>query len=153
MGIRENLDAILGGIAQARQEPLGEHPLALQITHNWRDAVAKAVSDPGYKVKGSAGKGYWAHTIWLAVFDRMITESAQQGFYVVYLVPQQGERAYLSLNQATEEIYSRVGGHRYLKVLQDTAARDLGLLENSDTERAFVRLDRSRTPQPTHPRL
>jgi 5-methylcytosine-specific restriction protein A len=63
----------------------------------------------------------------------MITESAQHGYYLVYLVPGDGAQAYLSLNQATEEIYNRVGGRRYRQVLEDTAARDRGLLTGEET--------------------
>jgi 5-methylcytosine-specific restriction protein A len=127
------LQSILDGIQDARQEPLAKHPLADTITHAWRDAVAAAVDDASYKVKGSAGQGYWAHTVWLAVFDRTITETAQRGLYLVYLIPGDGSRAFLSLNQGTEEIYERVGGRRYEEVLKDTATRDRGLLSGEET--------------------
>ena len=133
MGMREELQTILNGIAQARKEPLLNHPLARHITHDWHDAASQIVDDPSYKITGSPGKGHWAHTVWLAIFDRLITESAQHGFYLVYLVPSNGDRAYLSLNQATEEIYNRVGGRHYRQVLEDTAARDRGLLEGEET--------------------
>lgn len=36
------------------------------------------------KVKASVGQGVWASVPWLAFFDPLITESATQGFYVVY---------------------------------------------------------------------
>ncbi len=133
MEIRVALQSILDGIQNARLEPLAKHLLAHRITHDWRGAVALAVDDASYKVKGSAGQGYWAHTVWLAVFDRTITETAQRGFYLVYLVPGDGSRVFLSLNQGTEEIYERVGGRRYREVLRDTAARDRGLLSGEET--------------------
>lgn len=71
--------------------------------------------------------------MWLAVFDRTITETAQRGFYVVYLVAPDGSRTFLSLNQGTTEILDRVGGRRYREVLEDTAERDVGLLAQEDT--------------------
>ena len=95
--------------------------------------MENVVADDSYKITGSPGKGVWAHTIWLAVFDRMVTETAQEGFYLVYLVPADGSRVFLSLNQGTEEIYSQVGGRHYEQVLQDTATRDRGLLEGEET--------------------
>jgi 5-methylcytosine-specific restriction protein A len=131
--MRNDFQAILNGISQARGEPMGEHPLAEQITGPWRDSVAELVHDPGYKLVGSPGKGQWAHTVWLSIFDRMITESAQHGFYLVYLIRGDGGGAYLSLNQGTEEIYQQVGGRNYLRVLEDTAARDCGLLKDEET--------------------
>jgi 5-methylcytosine-specific restriction enzyme A len=133
MPIREELEAVLAGVATARNEPFGGHPLAHRITHDWRDAVAGVVGDPSYKVEGSGGSGNWAETVWLAIFDRTITETAQRGFYVVYLVHKDGSAVYLSLNQGTTEIYDRVGGGRYREVLEDTATRDVGLLEGEDT--------------------
>ena len=86
MPIREELEAVMAGVETARTEPLVAHPLAGRITHDWRDAVAAAVDDQSYKVEGSPGKGNWAESVWLSVFDRTITETAQRGFYVVYLV-------------------------------------------------------------------
>ena len=133
MPIREELAAVLSEVGESRTEPLADHPLALRITTHWREAVNAVVSDPGYKVEGSPGKGNWAETVWLSVFDRTITETAQRGFYVVYLVARDGSHAYLSLNQGTTEILERVGGRRYRGVLADTAARDAGLLEQEDT--------------------
>lgn len=133
MALREELLAVSGEIATARTEPFAEHPLGKRITGSWRDAALDVIDDPSYLIVGSPGKGNWARTVWLAVFDRMITETAQQGFYVVYLIPEDGGRVYLSLNQGTTEIHERVGGGRYLGVLADTATRDVGLLAREDT--------------------
>ena len=133
MALREELSAVAGGIGVARSEPFTGHPLAKRITRAWRDAAVDVIGDPGYLVVGSAGKGNWAHTVWLSVFDRMISESAQRGFYIVYLISEDGSRIYLSLNQGTTEIYEQVGGGRYLAVLGDTATRDVGLLAREDT--------------------
>lgn len=137
MAIREELDAVMTGVASARSEPLKDHPFAHRIAHDWPAPVAAFVDDSSYKVEGSPGKGVWADAVWLAVFDRMITETAQRGFYVVYLVPADGSRAYLSLNQGTTEIHDRVGP-RYREVLKQTASRDVGLLEREDTEGLIV---------------
>jgi 5-methylcytosine-specific restriction enzyme A len=131
--IHEQLKIILSQVEEARSELLKGHPLAHRISHEWRESVEDLVGDESYRVTGSPGKGHWAHTIWLAIFDRMITETAQEGFYLVYLVSADGKRAFLSLNQGTEEIYARVGGRHYRQVLEDTATRDRGLLEGEET--------------------
>ena len=124
---------MMAGVEAARAEPLAGHPMAARITHDWRDAVAATVDDQSYKVEGSPGKGNWAESVWLSVFDRTITETAQRGFYVVYLVAPDGSRTFLSLNQGTTEILDRVGGRQYREVLADTAERDVGLLTQEDT--------------------
>lgn len=133
MPIRDQLSFLMTSFPEALAEPFKDHPLAKRITHELRQAVEEVVADPSYKVTGSAGKGGWAHTIWLGIFDRMITESAQHGFYLVYLIPSDGKRMFLSLNQGTEEIYSQMGRRHYRRVLEDTAIRDRGLLEGEET--------------------
>lgn len=131
--MKEHFEFLADGFSGALAEPFKGHPLARRITRELPEAIEEAIADPSYKVTGSAGKGGWAHTIWLGIFDRMITESAQRGFYLVYLIPSDGERIFLSLNQGTEEIYARVGEAHYRRVLEDTAARDRGLLEGEET--------------------
>jgi 5-methylcytosine-specific restriction protein A len=130
--MREHLQAVLRGVAVARQEPLKGHPLAHLIEHQWRDALIDSVGDPSYLVKGSSGAGGWAQTVWLAIFDRIVTTKATEGFYLVYLIHGDGGRAYLSLNQATTEVREQVGG-RYRSVLANTAVRDKGLIAAQET--------------------
>ncbi len=57
-----------------------------------------------YEFVGSAGQGQWAKCPWVAVFDRLITDSVQSGYYVVYLFRQDMKGVYLSLNQGVTEI-------------------------------------------------
>ncbi len=133
MGMREELETIMGEIEVARSEPLADHPTAVRIRNEWPAAVTPVVDDESYKIEGSPGKGNWAQSVWLSVFDRTVTETARKGFYVVYLVAPDGSKTYLSLNQATTEIQNRVGGGRYLDVLRDTAERDVGLLAKEET--------------------
>lgn len=57
-----------------------------------------------YTVHGSPGQGNWAKVPWVAVYDRFITETAQDGFYIVYLVKEDFSGVYLSLNQGITTI-------------------------------------------------
>jgi len=69
------------------------------------------------KVKASVGAGNWAAVPWLGFFDPLITETATQGFYVVYLINAQSEEIFLSLNQGTTAAYQSFGepdGRKYL---------------------------------------
>lgn len=62
-----------------------------------------------YLVHGSAGQGVWARVPWAAVFDRFITESAQDGYYLVYLVREDFSGVYLSLNQGVTSVREQYG--------------------------------------------
>lgn len=97
------------------------------IRRQLADSVESVVRGSGWphRVKASAGAGVWAETPWVAVFDEDITDSAQRGFYVVYLFRQDGAAVYLTLNQGTTEV-QRDFGRNYLSVLRqraDEAAR------------------------------
>ncbi|MEL7515904.1 MAG: DUF3578 domain-containing protein [Pseudomonadota bacterium] len=76
------------------------------------------------KVKASVGQGVWASVPWLAFFDPLITETATQGFYVVYLINPQKETISLSMNQGTTAIYNDFGASRGRDVLR-RRARDM----------------------------
>lgn len=54
----------------------------------------------GFKIEGSIGNGQFASIPWLAIMNKEVTEQASQGFYIVFLFSADGERVYLTLNQA-----------------------------------------------------
>ncbi len=56
-------------------------------------------ANPRYITHGSPGQGNWARAPWAAVYDRFVTDSAQDGYYVVYLVKEDFSGVYISLNQ------------------------------------------------------
>jgi 5-methylcytosine-specific restriction protein A len=59
----------------------------------------KSAVSKKYKVEGSIGKTNFAQVPWICVFDLDITESAQEGYYIVYLFKADMSGLYLSLNQ------------------------------------------------------
>jgi 5-methylcytosine-specific restriction enzyme A len=73
----------------------------------------------GYLTAGSAGRTLWAETPWAAVFDELVTNSAQRGHYVVLLFHPLGECVDLSLILAVTEARSAEGG--YLALLKERA--------------------------------
>jgi 5-methylcytosine-specific restriction protein A len=82
-------------------------PLYQLMVHRLPETVRAIVpDDQSYKVQGSAGQQNfpWAETPWLGIFDRLVTESAQHGHYVVFLVHPRGQGVFLSLNQAVTEV-------------------------------------------------
>ncbi|QQY80174.1 uncharacterized protein DUF3578 [Keratinibaculum paraultunense] len=64
------------------------------------------------KIEGSCGRGYWTYHPWIALFNKNITTSAQEGVYIVYLFSKDMERVYLTLNQGSTSIENKYKGKR-----------------------------------------
>ena len=102
---RENLIRILTQYNTARQEEFSGHSLARLIRHEFPSSLKDHFEESDrYLWKGSPGQGNWARAPWLAVFDILITNSAQSGYYPVYLFREDFSGVYLSLNQGVTEI-------------------------------------------------
>jgi 5-methylcytosine-specific restriction protein A len=85
-------------------------------------------------VAGSPGKGNWAETPWVAVFDPLVTETAQRGYYIVYLFRGDGNKVCLSLNQGTTHVLENHGRAAYINVLRSQAQTYLALLPNGELD-------------------
>ena len=105
-------------------KPFAGNELAEFIRRDLRDAGRNLVTfrEEDYLVKGSAGAGNWASVPWLGFFDPLVTDTAQKGFYVVFLLNPDTQDFYLSLNQGTTQIHKEFGGRAYLEVLKRRAA-------------------------------
>jgi 5-methylcytosine-specific restriction protein A len=104
MTIRECIMRVLNEYSHAATEEFSEHPLANFIRNDFRDTIAASVGETERLVfKGSAGQGNWARGPWVGVFDRLVTTSAQSGYYPVYLFREDFTGVYLSLNQGMTE--------------------------------------------------
>ena len=74
-------------------------------------------------LKGSVGQSTWTFVPWFGIFHPLVTSSAQNGFYVVYLVNQKAKTISLSLNQGVKEITDEFGkGRRGLDRLNSQAS-------------------------------
>ncbi len=100
------LSRIIDEYPLAKGETFSGHILGAVI----RDAARREVVDAlgsGNKdllVRGSAGQGIWAEVPWISVFDPLVTRTATQGHYVVYLFHPRERIVHLSLNQGTTEV-------------------------------------------------
>ncbi|NYR09202.1 DUF3578 domain-containing protein [Psychrobacter sp. BI730] len=92
---------ILENYKLAKLNDLTDHELAIYVRKKSVDILAHAISVDieRYKLKGSVGQGQWADVPWIAVFDKSITQSATEGYYIVYLFRADMSGVYLSLNQ------------------------------------------------------
>ena len=127
MNVTDATEFVLNGLPQAKTQPFKGNPLATFIRSDWRDSVAAIVDDDGYILKGSPGMTQWADSVWLGIYDEVVTTSAQRGFYLTFLVASDGSKVHLSLAQTISEAREEAGrGARQL--LRATAERDVSLL-------------------------
>lgn len=103
--IRDSFIEILHQYHIERLNPFKGNKLAKKIRIDLPILIKKSIgNDDRYKVDGSAGKGQWADCPWIAVFDSIVTTSAQSGYYPVYLFKADMSGFYLSLNQGVTEV-------------------------------------------------
>jgi len=121
--LRDVLSRIGDEFKEARKKSFAAHPLASYL----RETACSEIQDvlnaemPGFQSKGSPGQGNWATVPWLAVFDPVVTTSAERGYYVVYLFHSTDPVVYLSLNQGTTAV-RREFGRSTRDVLRDHAS-------------------------------
>lgn len=96
------LTQFAGNYATAITEPYSGHWLGTLVRSDLRDAVL-ATAGTSFIAKGSVGNGRWANVPWLGIFHPLETNTAQSGFYVVYLLNPTERKIYLSLNQGVTE--------------------------------------------------
>lgn len=100
MSLQAALSLFLDEYPQAMARPFAGDPVAEFIRKDVPQVLREVINgNRRYVTRGSPGQGTWAQAPWAAVFDRFVTETAQDGYYVVYLVREDFAGIYLSLNQ------------------------------------------------------
>jgi 5-methylcytosine-specific restriction protein A len=79
-----------------------------------RSSIAKIIPIP-FTSEASLGSGNWAEVPWVAIFHPAITDGAQNGFYIVYLINSKLKTVSLSLNQGVKGIENAFGTGAYAK--------------------------------------
>jgi 5-methylcytosine-specific restriction protein A len=117
--IRELLLKIFDEYPLAKQENFTEHPLADYIRQEV-PRVFRSTFDQLTEMLfvASPGKGRWADAPWIAVFDPAVTETAQEGYYPVYLFNRSMTSVYLSLNQGMALLTREVGFPQAKRLLE-----------------------------------
>ncbi len=103
--MRDQFQNILSDYPEAYGKEFANNPLAKLIRETLPEAIRKVIPENDrYIIKGSAGAGNWTATPWVAIFDILVTDTAQSGYYPVYLFRDDMSGFYLSLNQGVTEI-------------------------------------------------
>ncbi len=122
--MREYLAKVLAEYQEAREtKPFKGHPLGELLRKEIPDYLRTVVPDSDrYKVIGTQGKGRWADVPWVAILDKALTTSTEQGYYPVYLFRGDLTGVYLSLNQGTEKLWIEHGRKGATYLLQTNAS-------------------------------
>src|SRR5215510_4196516 len=107
MTFRKAIATTFVGYGSAKLQTFAGHALARVARRDFPDAKRAVIPEKRYHIEGSAEQGQWAELPWVAVFDRLITNTARQGFYIVYLFRSDLSGVYLYLNQGvTSEMFT-----------------------------------------------
>jgi hypothetical protein len=88
-------------------------------------------------LKGSAGQGNWADIPWIALFDKDITNTATQGYYIVYLFCGDMSGVYISLNQGWTYFKEKYGAKKGKKKIQAVTNSWKSILSSTLTDFSF----------------
>lgn len=153
--MKEFFQNILSDYPAAYGEEYANNPLAQMIREIIPENIRKIIPDNDrYLIKGSAGAGNWTAIPWIAIFDILITDTAQSGYYPVYLFRDDMSGFYLSLNQGVTEIknkYKRDTTH-VLKLTAEDYRAQLGIVP-SNFNRLEIELRKLKTTGSQLPKL
>jgi hypothetical protein len=80
------------------------------VINKWVTSIKAKINSEKYLIESSVGIGNLSAAPWLAIMDKSVTESAREGFYVVFLFSRSAKKLYLSLGLGAtqfEIIYGR----------------------------------------------
>jgi 5-methylcytosine-specific restriction enzyme A len=110
MALKEAIERVLANYSTARNELFKGNKLAEFLRHDFPDVLRPLIKElsapdgPDYIIEGSAGQGQWVRCPWVAVFDPIVTDSAERGFYPVYLFREDFTGLYLTFNQGVTDV-------------------------------------------------
>ena len=116
--IREAFLRIMNNYLTAKTEPFASHQLGSFVRQTVPSEIRKLpFIHENFRVQGSVGQGNWAKVPWIAILDKRITHTTQQGEYIVYLFSEDMNSVYLTLAQGVTEPLKegKIKGYRYLR--------------------------------------
>ena len=106
----------------AKTQQLTDHPLANFIRQNVPVILQNTFPQhTDLQWAASPGQGRWSDAPWIAVFDPLVTETPQEGYYPVYLFTRTLDAVYLSLNQGMTELRKEFGSGEAKEILRSRA--------------------------------
>lgn len=147
MSINASLSLFLDEYPKHIDKPFRNSDLAKFIRDDIPEQIQDIMNlDDRYEIKGSAGQGNWARVPWLCILDKRITDTPQDGYYIVYLPCEDFSGVYLSLNQGVttiRETYKSDAMHA-LQARANNFAAQLGKIKD-DIKLGPIDLKRTKT--------
>ncbi len=103
--LKNLIEKVMGEYNGAKKEVFTGHELGNVVRHKIPSVLKSYIKDfeaihgDDYYIRGSVGQSKWANVPWVALMDKKITTTTQEGVYIVYLFSQDMERLYLTFNQ------------------------------------------------------
>lgn len=99
--IQTSITKVMNEYLIAKKEPLKDHSLAKFIRSDIPEIFnnLSLIDNSKFLVDASPGKGVWAHVPWIAILNRDITTTTEEGFYIVYLFSENMQEVYLTIAQ------------------------------------------------------
>lgn len=120
--IREAFNRLMDEYTAARNEQFTGHHLASYIRHDLPKMFQELFPDHTDLIwTASPGQGRWVDAPWIAAFDPLVTDTAQDGYYPVYLFTRSLDSVYLSLNQGMQSLREEFGGPEAKEILNHRA--------------------------------
>jgi len=104
-----------------KEKPFKDNQLGQFVRNEFVQNINTQIplDEKNYLVTGSVGQGVWATIPWVSCFDRSITKSATNGYYIVYLFKEDMTGFYISLNQGYTYFREKYGTKEgRVKILQ-----------------------------------
>lgn len=117
--LKQTIEKILREYSTFSKEIFKNHEFATYLRKDVPVLLASYLNlSDIYSVKASPGNGAWANIPWIAIFNKLVTETVRFGFFIVYLFPADFSGVYLSLIQGTasqKEIYGLGNSKKVLR--------------------------------------
>lgn len=108
--LRDNLLHVLNNYGSARSEEFAGHPIKDVVKNELPENINSALEGfEDIKAKGSAGKGHWTSTPYVAIMDERETDTPQEGVYVDYLFKYDEGKVYLAIDQGYTQLTEDYG--------------------------------------------
>ena len=108
MTFRDNVIRLLKEYPKAMTGPFKGHPFTYFLRHEfWKSLMNLCDLHERYKWQGSIQQGKWSTSPWFALLDILVTNTADSGYYPIYLFRGDFSGFYLSLNQGVGEMMEK----------------------------------------------